>query len=314
MTDTSVKASDEVAGLEAATSSTNTALVNSIKSFLSGGFGGMCLVAAGHPLDLIKVRLQASTQYTGMMDCIRKTVAKDGVRGLYRGMAAPLIGVTPIYAVCFWGYDVGKRISQAYYGQDFSEPLTIGQICFAGGFSALPATVLMTPIERVKCIIQIQSTLPDSQARYAGPMDAAKGIWRESGIRGLYKGTTATLLRDGPGSVAYFGAYEFFKRTFTPAGKDPKDLSPVAVFCAGGLAGMANWSVAIPADVLKSRQQTAPPGTYTGLTDVFVKLIRNEGPSALFRGLGPAMLRAFPANAACFLGVEASLKVINSLF
>jgi solute carrier family 25 carnitine/acylcarnitine transporter 20/29 len=190
----------------------------------------------------------------------------------------------------------------------------MGQICFAGGFSALPATLLMTPIERVKCIMQIQSSLPESEQRYKTTMEATRGVWREGGIRALYKGTAATLLRDVPGSVAYFGAYEFFKKAFTPAGKTTNDLSPVAVFVAGGLAGMANWAVAIPADVLKSRQQTAPPGTYSGLVDVFVKLMRNEGPSALFRGMGPAMLRAFPANAACFLGVEASLKVMNMLF
>ncbi|KAJ2644414.1 carnitine transporter, partial [Coemansia sp. RSA 1285] len=34
---------------------------SAVKSFLSGGFGGMCLVAAGHPLDLLKVRMQTST-------------------------------------------------------------------------------------------------------------------------------------------------------------------------------------------------------------------------------------------------------------
>ncbi|KAK9759380.1 carnitine transporter [Basidiobolus ranarum] len=85
----------------------------------------------------------------------------------------------------------------------------------------------------------------------------------------------------------------------------------MAVLVAGGLAGMANWAVAIPPDVLKSRLQTAPEGTYKGVMDVFTHLIRTEGPSALFRGLGPAMLRAFPANAACFLGVEASLKLMN---
>ena len=35
---------------------------------------------------------------------------KEGPRGLYRGMSAPLVGVTPLYAVCFLGYSVGKRI------------------------------------------------------------------------------------------------------------------------------------------------------------------------------------------------------------
>lgn len=80
---------------------------------------GMCLVAAGHPLDLIKVNLQTMPTpkpgekpvYTGMMDCARKIIAKDGLTGLYRGMSAPLVGITPIYAICFWGYKQGDNIA-----------------------------------------------------------------------------------------------------------------------------------------------------------------------------------------------------------
>lgn len=49
---------------------------------------GVCLVATGHPLDLIKVNIQTMEKpapgqppmYTGMVDCARKLVAKDGVR------------------------------------------------------------------------------------------------------------------------------------------------------------------------------------------------------------------------------------------
>lgn len=291
----------------------SSATASSIKSFLSGGFGGICLVAAGHPLDLIKVRLQTSTQYSGLIDCFKKTVAQDGFRGLYRGMFTPLVGITPIFATCFWGYDLGQKIVRQVKGYDSSKKLSMSEICFAGGFSAIPATLLMTPIERVKCVLQIQGT-GEGGTKYRGPMDAVKGLLAQGGFRSLYKGTFATLLRDGPGSVAYFGAYEAFKTMFTPAGATPEDLSPLTVICAGGLAGMANWAVAIPPDVVKSRLQTAPEGTYKGVADVVVKLVRSEGPGALFRGLGPAMVRAFPANAACFLGVEASLKFMNNLF
>ncbi|RUO95953.1 mitochondrial substrate/solute carrier [Jimgerdemannia flammicorona] len=74
------------------------------------------------------------------------------------------------------------------------------------------------------------------------------------------------------------------------------------------------WCIAIPPDVLKSRLQSAPAGTYTGTLDVLRKTLHHDGPAALFKGLGPAMLRAFPANAACFLGVEASLNVMNKLW
>lgn len=57
-----------------------------LKSFLSGGVGGIGLVLVGHPFDLIKVRLQtaAKGEYTGALDVFKKALAKDGVRGLYR--------------------------------------------------------------------------------------------------------------------------------------------------------------------------------------------------------------------------------------
>lgn len=75
---------------------------------------------------------------------------------------------------------------------------------------------------------------------------------------------------------------------------------------------MANWAVCIPADVLKSRLQTAPEGKYPdGIRGVLREILRNEGPKALFRGFVPIMLRAFPANAACFMGVEATLHLLR---
>ncbi|KAG9303321.1 hypothetical protein G9A89_013647 [Geosiphon pyriformis] len=77
---------------------------------------------------------------------------------------------------------------------------------------------------------------------------------------------------------------------------------------------VAMWTIAIPPDTLKSRLQSAPSGTYSGTLDVLRHLLKTDGPAALFKGLGPAMLRAFPANAACFLGMEASLNVMNKFW
>merc|ERR1719447_1047702 len=100
-------------------------------------------------------------------------------------------------------------------------------------------------------------------------------------------------------------------RYITPEGQSRDNLSPLRTLLAGGSAGILNWMVAIGPDTLKSRYQTAPPGTYSGVRDVFVQMMRNEGPTALFRGLTPVMLRAFPANAACFLGYEVAMKGLN---
>ena len=70
-----------------------------LRSLAAGGFGGICAVVVGHPFDLVKVRLQTAERgvYTGAIDAVKKSIAKDGLRrGLYAGVSAPLVGVTPM--------------------------------------------------------------------------------------------------------------------------------------------------------------------------------------------------------------------------
>lgn len=285
--------------------------VSPVKYFLSGGFGGICTIITGHPLDTIKVRLQTmpkpgpneSPLYKGTFDCAKKTVVKEGFLGLYKGMAAPLVGVAPIFAMSFLGYGLGKKIQQ----KTNDEKLSLDQLFYAGAFSGIFTTLIMAPGERIKCLLQIQHG--DAKPKYSGPTDVVKQLYKEGGIRSIYKGTCATLLRDMPASGMYFMTYEGLQRLMTP--EDGK-LGLVSTIFAGGFAGIANWIVGMPPDVLKSRLQTAPEGTYKrGIRDVFVHLMKEDGILALYRGVIPVMLRAFPANAACFLGFEMAMKFFN---
>jgi len=299
-------------------SSTPAKAESSLKGFLSGGFGGACLVMVGHPLDLIKVKLQTmqvvpgqEPPYKGLVDCAQKTIRKEGPFGLYRGVTAPLIGIAPVFAVCFWGFDVGQNLVRYVTGKTPSQKLTLGEIMFAGGFSAIPTTVLMAPIERIKCLLQIQAGASGPQ-KYSGMVDCAKQLLKEGGMKSLFRGWEATLIRDIPGSVAYFGVNEALKRLFA-AGGDVSEVSAAGKLCAGGLAGVANWMVAIPPDTIKSRLQTAPEGKYSGFMDVYRELMRKEGVLALYRGVAPVMLRAFPANAACFYGVDIARTFLTNI-
>ena len=81
-----------------------TTAESAIKSFLAGGVGGACVVLVGHPLDLIKVRMQtagAAGGSTTVLGMLSHTFAKEGIRGVYRGASAPLASISFIFAVCF---------------------------------------------------------------------------------------------------------------------------------------------------------------------------------------------------------------------
>lgn len=299
------------------------ATLSGVRSLAAGAVGGVCAVIVGHPFDLVKVRLQTAEKgaYSGAMDVVRKTIAREGLRkGLYAGVSAPLVGVTPMFAVSFWGYDVGKTLVRSFSTVPIvndTPQYSIAQISSAGFFSAIPMTLITAPFERVKVLLQIQGQkqlAPGEKPKYSGGLDVVRQLYKEGGVRSVFRGSAMTLARDGPGSAAYFAAYEYTKRWLSPKDADGNatgELSLPAVIAAGGAAGIAMWIPVFPVDTVKSRLQSAEGrptigGTVSGL-------YKAGGIKSFFPGFGPALARAVPANAATFLGVELAHKAMNNI-
>jgi hypothetical protein len=78
---------------------------------------------------------------------------------------------------------------------------------------------------------------------------------------------------------------------------------------AGGMAGVAGWAAVMPLDMAKSIIQTVPKPK--PLLPTMAEVIKTRGFTALYSGLGVAILRAFPANAALFLGYELVRKLLD---
>lgn len=130
-----------------------------------------------------------SPLFTGTWDCAKKTVQKEGFKGLYKGMSAPITGVAPIFAMSFFGFGLGKRLQQ----KNPEDELTHAQLFAAGAFSGILTTSVMAPGERIKCLLQIQQS--SQSPKYTGMTDCAKKLYAEGGVRSIYKGSFATLLR-----------------------------------------------------------------------------------------------------------------------
>jgi solute carrier family 25 (mitochondrial carnitine/acylcarnitine transporter), member 20/29 len=301
---------------------TAKAAKSSLRDLAAGGVGGVCAVIVGHPFDLVKVRLQTTHGvYNGAFDCVRKTIAREGMRrGLYAGVSAPLVGVTPMFAVSFWGYGVGKKLVESVSEVEVrnnTKQFSVGQISAAGFFSAIPMTLITAPFERVKVLLQIQGQKqrgPGEKPKYSGGIDVVRQLYKEGGIRSVFRGSAMTLARDGPGSAAYFAVYESVKRSLSPKdaeGNATGELSLPAVMTAGGAAGVAMWIPVFPVDTIKSRLQSAEGRPTIGGT--IREVYGRGGVKAFFPGFGPALARAVPANAATFVGVELAHKFMNQM-
>lgn len=162
-----------------------------------------------------------------------------------------------------------------------------------------PAELIKTQQQLMQVAASRTSTLSSS-----GDLSAyavTQRILRQYGIRGLFRGITATALRD-IGYGTYFGAYEatvrYWPRTASQnaTGKTPW----LATLAAGGLAGIAGWVATFPFDVIKTRVQStfskSLANPYRNTWSTAVASYRTEGLPVFFRGLAPTLIRSLPLS------------------
>jgi solute carrier family 25 (mitochondrial carnitine/acylcarnitine transporter), member 20/29 len=277
----------------------------------AGTIAGVAQLAVGHPFDTIKVKLQGmpaalpgqSPMYTSALDAVRKTIAADGAAGLYAGVLAPLSFVAVFNAILFAANSTMRSLvaSDPSGGTRHVDSLSMAELGACGVGAGFAVSWVACPTELVKCRLQ-------SGGAYAGPLDCAKQVYGARGVQGLYKGMAPTLAREMPANALYFGTYEATKRAIANAtGKKSTDeLASPALMFSGGMAGLGFWSTVYPIDSVKTRIQTDSDTMprYRGMLDCATKTIRAEGLSALYRGIGPCLARAFPANAVTFMVFE----------
>ncbi|RKP27212.1 mitochondrial carrier domain-containing protein, partial [Syncephalis pseudoplumigaleata] len=268
------------------------------------------------PFDTVKVRLQTQSLvqpvYTGTWDCIRQMLRREGPLSFYQGLSAPLFGAVVENAALFLGYDLAQRAIRQWTTTTTcdadDQPLSMRERCLAGALAGVGAAFVLTPVELVKCQLQVAST--PRQAGH-GPWTVIARTLREHGPFGLYRGSLGTLLREVGGGAAWFGMYEWacdrhlaalrerWAADGVVAGPTRDDLTVPQLMTSGALAGMAYNTALFPADVVKSRMQT--DAGRTGFRQVAVDLYRAQGIRGFYRGLGITLMRSIPGSSTIFL-------------
>lgn len=324
--------------LHNATESSGAQGKEAVKDVFCGSIAGIAGKIVEYPFDTVKVRLQSQPDrppyhYAGPIDCFRKSLRTEGVRGLYRGISAPLVGAAIETSSLFFSYRIAQNLLKATFPQpDHHAPLSLNALIACGGASGAFTSLLLTPIELIKCQMQVPLSSSFGQHKTPGPLSIITSILRNHGLLGMWHGQLGTLIRETGGSAAWFGVYEGVSSVFRtrnqrlrtlPATDDPQPRSlPVwQQMVAGACAGVSYILGFFPADTIKSRMQTettvalssgtittgaaAAVGNYgAGRRTTFwasgVSLWRQQGIRGLYRGCGITVARAAPSSAFIF--------------
>ncbi|XP_022139817.1 mitochondrial arginine transporter BAC1 [Momordica charantia] len=295
---------------------------SSYKDYVAGLIAGVATVITGHPFDTVKVKLQKHNiesrgiTYRGGLHCTARILKTEGVRGLYRGATSSFIGVSFESSLLFGIY---SRTKQSLQGGDRSgrpQPqVVIPSAVYAGAIISF----ILCPSELVKCRMQVQGTdsLVPVSSRYSGPADCALKTIKTEGVTGIFRGGFTTLLRESIGNAVFFSVYEnvryyMHSQLHATTSVQGNFMDMGIGILTGGLGGVAFWSAVLPLDVAKTIIQTSPDKTATRNPFIVLSSIhRTAGIRGCYTGLGPTILRAFPANAAAIVCWELAMKVLG---
>jgi len=264
--------------------------------FYLGGVAATIAASITHPLDLTKVRLQASGDKR-MVDSIKKTVRTAGFRGLFDGITGTWMRQMS-YSLCrFWAYDESKKL----LGANPQSPPWV--LAAAGVMAGSIAGVVGNPGEVV--MVRLQGDFakpPEKRFNYKHCFDALFRMVREEGPSSLLRGVGPNVFRSILMNSSQLASYDFFKAELLKTKYFEDNIA--CHFTASFAAGTVATTVCSPADVLKSRIMNASgPGSSSTLGVIRASLAK-EGPMFMFKGWVPAWTRLQPTTILIFLTLE----------
>ena len=300
--------------------------MEALKDIIFGSAAGMIGKLIEYPFDTVKVRLQSQPdilplRYIGPLDCFRQSTRAEGISGLYRGISAPLIGAAIETSSLFFSYRIAqdvlqKAIPSLRANKGRGEPLPLSALMASGAASGAFTSLLLTPIELVKCQMQIPLSVSIQQG--LGPISVISSVFRHRGLFGFWHGQMGTLIRETGGSAAWFGSYEgvsalcrtYNIRATTKPLESSDSLLLYQQLMAGATAGVTYNFVFYPADTIKSRMQTEEvnsTGNIQGRKTFLASgkaLWQQQGLRGMYRGCGITVARSAPSSAFIFAVYE----------
>ncbi|RVX65922.1 hypothetical protein B0A52_10229 [Exophiala mesophila] len=291
-------------------------------AFIAGGIAACGAVTATHPFETVKIRLQlqgelqsadvAVKKYRGVFHGVNVIVRNEGLRGIYRG-----IGCAYVYQVLLNGCRLGfyeplRAASTKLIFKD-SNVQSLGVNIFSGAASGILGAMAGSPFFLVKTRLQSFSPfLPvGTQHTYKNAVDGFAQIYKAEGVKGLYRGMGASMVRTGAGSSVQLPTYFFAKRRLMRhAGMTD---GPALHLLSSTASGFVVCCVMHPPDTVMARLYNQHGNLYSGIFDCLWKTISTEGILSVYKGFTAHLARILPHTILTLTLAEQTNKFVRGI-
>jgi len=278
---------------------------------VAGALGRAASQTAVHPIDTVKVRLQAkikslkaprpASSSARMEKQSLKTNIANGAKdftSLYKGAGGAAAGAGLAIGTYFAFYNAAKHLIR-----ESAPDMAPGAAAFiAGAAGAVGSSFVKVPA--AVCIRSVQAGV------YPNVLTAGRQICQKAGPRGLYTGFVPTLIEDVPDTAVKFAIYETLGSIYcSVTGKQRNEAAVYEDLFMGGLAGSVAAAVTTPVDVVKTRMMVSA-STRPSVVAAVKMVAAEKNMSAWFSGVVPRAASSGLNSALFFCFFECLRSVI----
>ncbi|RZC34430.1 ADP,ATP carrier protein [Asbolus verrucosus] len=269
------------------------------KDFLAGGISAAVSKTAVAPIERVKLLLQvqasstqiaADKQYKGIIDCLIRIPKEQGFLSFWRGNLANVIRYFPTQALNFAFKDVYKQMFLGGVDKNTQFWRYFAGNLASGGAAGATSLCFVYPLDYARTRLGADVGKGKGERQYSGLLDCIKKTVKSDGPVGLYRGFFVSV----QGIIIYRASYFGFFDTAKGMLPDPKNTPFIISFAIAQVVTTVSGITSYPFDTVRRRmmmQSGRVDKMYKNTLDCWIKIAKNEGGTAFFKGAFSNILR-----------------------